>query len=327
MEIVEYGGVLAQIVEAVANAGSPPTIQRIEVTPEEMSEIWSSNAFKTSISNYYGDTSAMTLEGITADHFGNIISMYLGGILITVGPWMPTGPYADLAWGPLTTTSNARPSFVNDSNYLYAGNGNPSDGMVVGSNGDIELALAIRKVGDPTYYGAGENYTIELDDDESWSFVVSVGALNDAIYNPLDMYNIRLIVDTDPETTKNTQIVFTLGQGELIDRTPGMFDRDGTARTGFIWYRGLERAITDSAQSPTVRVVDDKPQAVGFATQMIQQMKFNFISRYVPSTVSKSANGSFLGTYTFTLEATPKFGDKMTDAVQVQAVANVTKKS
>jgi len=320
MEIVEYGGVLAQIVEAVANAGSPPTIQRIVLTPEEMNEVWSSNAFKTSISNYYGDTSAMTLEGITADHDGNIISMYLGGILICVGPWVPTGPYAALTWAPLTTQTDSQTTFKNDNDRLFVGTGNPSTGMVVGSNADIELALAIRKAGDPASYATGSDYNIELAEDEAWTFVVSVGAKNTDIYNPLDMYNVRLIVDTDPESSQNTQIVFTLGQGEIVERS-------GAKRTGFIWYRGTERVITDSATSPTYKVVDDETVQVGVATQMIQQMRFDFISRYTPATIAKSENGSFLGTYTFTLEATPKFGDKMADAVSVQATANVVKKS
>lgn len=320
MIIHEYDGVLAQIVAAINDAGGPPKVRRIELTAEEMQEVWSSNAFKTSVSNYYGSSTAPTLEGIIADHDGNVISMYLNGVLICVGPWVPTGPYAALTWAPLTTQTDAQTTFKNESGYLFAGTGNPSTGMVVGSNADIELALAIRKAGDPTSYATGSDYNIELAEDEAWTFVVSVGAKNTDIYNPLDMYNVRLIVDTDPESSQNTQIVFTLGQGEIVERS-------GVKRTGFIWYRGLERVITDSATSPTYKVVDDENVQIGIATQMIQQMRFDYISRYTPATIEKSENGSFLGTYTFTLEATPKFGDNMADAVNVQAVANVVKKS
>lgn len=315
MEIVKYGGALAQIVEAVANAGSPPDIQRIVVTPEEMDEIWKSNAFKTSISNYYGDTSAMTLEGITADHDGNIISMYLGGVLICVGPWEPSGAYALLTWGPLVTQTGAATTFKNESGYLYAGTDTSGTGMVVGANADLELALAVRKAGDPASYATGANYNIEIADDEAWTFVVSVGSKNGAIYNPLDMYNVRLIVDTDPDGSQNSQLVFTLGQGEIVER--------GVKRNGFIWYRDTVRAITDSATSP---MFNAEGAPIGFATQTIQQMRFEHIRRYV-ETVEKTANGSFLGTYTLTLEATPKFGSKTADVVSVQAVANVVKKS
>lgn len=319
MIIHEYEGVLAEIIDAINEAGGPPKIRRIELTQAEMHEVWSSNAFRTSVSNYYGSSTAPTLEGIIADHQGNIISMYLNGVLICVGPWEPVGPYADLTWGPLTTQNNASTLFATDQNYLWAGERLPSDGMVVGSNGDIELALAIRKANDPASYANGATYNIELADDESWNFVVSVGSLNEHIYSPLDMYNIRLIVDTDPASTNNTQIIFTLGYAEV--------DTRGVKRNQFIWYRGLERAITNSAQSPAI--VDDNGTArqVGIATQMSKQMRSQFISRYVPASVSKSPNGSFLGTYTFTLEATPKFGDKMADAVSVQAIANVVKKS
>lgn len=312
MIIHEYDGVLAQVIDAINEAGSPPKVRRIEVTPEEMHEIWSSNSFKTSVSNYYGGTSALTLEGITADHSGNIISMYLGGILLCVGPWEPTGPFANLLWEPVVNEPHSSTAFYVETNgykYMLVGTGNPIDDMVVGSNSDIELALSIRKAGDPAYYGDGAGtYDIDLYDGESWTFVVSVGSLNEDIPCVTDMYDIRLVVDTDPETTHNTTIIFTLAYVEVVER--------GVTKKNYVWYRGQERAIVDSAQNEA-----------GSVTQMIQQMKFDFISRYVPASVARSANGSFLGQYTFTLEAKPKFGDKMQDVTSVQVSANVVKKS
>lgn len=315
MIIHEYDGVLAQIVAAINDAGGPPKVRRIELTEEEMREVWSSNAFKESVSNYYGSTSAPTLEKIIADRDGNIISMYLNGVLICVGPWRPTGAYAALTWGPVNTLTNESTSFVTDDNYLYVGKGNPSNGMVVGANGDIELALAIRKAGDPTNYASGENYAIEITDDEAWTFVVSVGSLNTEIPNILDMYNVQLQIENE----NLEKIVFTLGYGEVVNGK-------GEKRNNYIWYRGTQRAITDSAQSPAF--VDDNgtPKQVGVATQMIQQMRFDFISRYI-SASDKTANGSFLGTYRFTLSAAPKFGDKLSDVVGIEASAIVTKKS
>lgn len=313
MIIHEYDGVLAQIVEAINDAGGPPKVRRIELTKEEMQEVWSSNAFKASVSNYYGSTSAPTLEGIISDHDGNVISMYLNGVLICVGPWRPTGPYSLLTWGPLTVQNDASTSFANDANYLYVGTGNPATGMVVGANSDIELALAIRKANDPTAYGADAN--IEITDDEAWTFVVSVGSLNTEIPNILDMYNVQLQIENE----NLEKIVFTLGYGEVVNGK-------GEKRNNYIWYRGTQRAITDSAQSPAF--VDDNgiPKQVGVATQMIQQMRFDFISRYI-SASDKTANGSFLGTYRFTLSAAPKFGDKLSDVVGIEASATVTKKS
>lgn len=312
MIIHEYGGAWAQIVEAINDAGSPPKVRRIEVTPAEMNEIWNSNAFKTSVSNYYGSTSAMTLEGIIADHDGNVISMYLGGVLICIGPWVPTGPLAELTWPPLVEEPKGSTSFYVENNgfkYMLAGTGNPIDDMVIGSNVDIELGLAIRKANDPAYYGNGAGeFNIDLYDGESWTFAVTVGSLNADIPHVTDMYNIRLIVDTDPETTQNTSIIFTLDYVEVVER--------GVRKMKYVWYRGMERAITDSAQN-----------ADGSVTQMIQQLKFDFISRYVPASVARSANGSFIGDYKFTLEASPKFGDKTQDTVSIQASANVVKKS
>lgn len=312
MIIHEYDGAWAQIVEAINDAGSPPKVRRIEVTPAEMNEIWNSNAFKTSVSNYYGGTSAMTLEGIIADHQGNVISMYLGGVLICIGPWVPTGPLAELTWPPLVEEPKGSTSFYVEENgfkYMLVGTGNPIDDMVIGRNADIELGLAIRKARDPAYYGNGAGeFNIDLYDDENWTFAVTVGSLNAGIPRVTDMYNIRLVVDTDPETTFNNSVTFTLDYVEVVER--------GVSKMRYVWYRGQERAITDSAQN-----------VEGSVTQMIQQMKFDFISRYVPASVARSSNGSFLGQYTFRLEASPKFGDKTQDVVSVQVSANVVKKS
>jgi hypothetical protein len=306
MEVQDYTGVLAQIIAAINEAGSPPKTRRIQVTEEEMLEIFNSQAFRTSISNYYGATTAMTLEGITTAIDGKIMSMYLGGICIAVGPFVPSGALGDVGYEPLVATGKGEITFVIEGDdgkqYMLSGIGNPADDFVIGKNSDIEMGLAIRKYNDATYYGDGAGaFDIELDTLENWTFAVSVGSLNPDVPNVTDMYDISLMIDVDPTATENAlkwdlQLAY-----------------NGTAKN-YVWYNSGSRVVADSATNGDLSV-----------TQMIQQYAFRHISDYIPSTVERNKAGSPLGEFSIVLVATPKFGSG--EPVLVEATAFVTKKS
>lgn len=306
MEVQQYTGVLAEIIEAINNAGSPPAVRRIQVTEEEMLEIFNSQAFRTSISNYYGDTSAMTLEGITTAIDGKIMSMYLAGICIAVGPYVPSGALGEVGYGPLTVTPKDEISFViegpDGKNYMLSGVGNPADDFVVGKNADIEMGLAVRKYNDATYYGDGAGaFDIELDTQENWTFAVSIGSLNPGVPHITDMYDISLMIDVDPSNAENAL------KWDLM--LP-----NNDAKKNYVWYNTGSRVVADSATNAELSV-----------TQMIQQYAFRHISDYIPKTVERNKAGSPLGEFAIVLVATPKFGDG--EPVLVEATAFVTKKS
>lgn len=305
MEVQNYTGVLADIIAAINDAGSPPSIQRIQVTAAEMKEIVRSQAFRIAVSNYYGGTSALTLEGITTGIDGNIISMYLAGICIAVGPYVPTGALAALSYGPLTETGKATSTFVivgeDGKSYMLSGIGNPGDDFIIGKNADIELGLAIRKYNDTTYYGDGHGlFEIELDTKERWTFAVTVGSLNAEIPNVTDMYDISLHMDTDPNNT-DSSITWNLMQ----THTP-----EGP---NYVWYNSGSRIVDDSPTNEALSV-----------TQMIQQYAFRYINDYVPASVERNAAGSPFGEFAIVLEAKPKFGNGA--SVFVEAMASISKK-
>ncbi|MFA7287185.1 MAG: hypothetical protein WC052_05985, partial [Patescibacteria group bacterium] len=207
MEILSYTGKLAEIVALVRDAGEPPDVRAVFVTREEMDTIINDHTFRTTVSKYYGDSSTMVYNSITADTEGNIISLYLNHILIALDAETPTGPIADLVYNPLVVEEDASTTFVNGTD-LLVGTGNPASGMVVGTNENIELALAVRKAQDLTNYNTDGVFEIPVEDSENWNFVVSVGSMNVAVPNITDMYNVKLYLDVNSYAGQTTNLVF-----------------------------------------------------------------------------------------------------------------------
>lgn len=305
METQLYTGVLADIIEAVADAGDPPKVRAIQVTQEEMNEIVNSHAFRTTVSKYYGDGIAHVYNNIISDGDGNVISLYLSNILIAIAPEEPTGPIAELVYGPLTENPNGESTFTNGSD-LLVGTGNPASGMTVGTNANIELALAARKAGDLTSYNDGSGrYAIPIEPDESWSFVVSVGSKNADVPNITDMYGVKLYLDLNPSANQKTNLVWEL---KYVDGYIG-----GKKIKSYVWYKGTEPVITDGTTDEDFAVL-----------QTIQKYSFQFISKYMPSYVERNDANSPYGDFTLRMEATPKHGN--TEPVSIEILASVTKK-
>lgn len=305
MEIIKYTGKLAEIVELVRDAGEPPDVRAVYVTREEMDTIINDHSFRTTVSKYYGDSSTMVYNSITADTEGNIISLYLNHILIAVGSEEPTGPIAELVYGPLTEEPNGSTTFTNGSD-LLVGTGNPASGMTVGSNANIELALAARKAGDVASYNDGSGrYAIPITPDESWSFVVSVGSKNADVPNITDMYGVKLYLDLNPSASQKTNIVWEL---KYVDGYIG-----GKKIKGYVWYKGVEPVITDGTTDEDVAVL-----------QTIQKYSFQFISKYMPSYVERNDANSPYGDFSLRMEATPKHGN--TEPVSIEILASISKK-
>lgn len=305
MEILKYTGKLAEIVALVRDAGEPPDVRAVYVTREEMDTIINDHSFRTTVSKYYGDSSTMVYNSITADTEGNIISLYLNHILIAVGSEEPTGPIAELVYGPLTEEPNGSTTFTNGSD-LLVGTGNPASGMTVGSNANIELALAARKAGDLASYNDGSGrYAIPITPDESWSFVVSVGSKNVDVPNITDMYGVKLYLDLNPSASQKTNIVWEL---KYVDGYIG-----GKKIKSYVWYKGVEPVITDGTTNEDVTVL-----------QTIQKYSFQFISKYMPSYVERNEANSPYGDFSLRMEATPKHGN--TEPVSIEILASISKK-
>jgi len=309
MNIQKYTGVVADILEAMQERGDPNQIRRIQVTEDEMDEIVKSGAFRTAVCTHYGTSDAIVMSNIIAGSDNKIISFYLNDTLICLGPWEPTGALATVTYGPLTEQPKAETSFVRESggkNYMLVGHGNPADDFVLGTNANIELGLAVRKVNDSTYYGDGANgFDIELDEAqaESWNFAVTVGSLKDGVTDVTQMYDISLYLDTDA-SGETDQIKWDLVFGKSLD---GKGD-------SYAWFNNGIRVISDSATNELHNV-----------TQMIQRYEFPFISHSLPATTERTKQGVPLGIYGLKLVAKPRLSAG--DEVSVEVLANVVKKS
>ena len=307
MEIQKYSGVMAEILDAIGESGDPSNIRRIAVTEDEMREIVASGVFRKTVATHYGGSDKPVFANIESAADGGVISMYLGQVLICLAPPGLTPAQQALAYGPLTTTGKASTSFVlsiDGKDYMLVGKGNPSDDFLIGKNADIELGLAVRKAYDQTYYGdSAGGFDIELGPDESWTFALTVGSLNDDIKDITEMYNVSLYLDVDPEG-ETSPIKWDL---QLAKST------DGKLRN-YVWYNTGNRIVDDSATNEDLSV-----------TQMIQQYSFQPINAAIPASVERNNVGSPFGLYTLKLEARPRFGSS--DPVSIEVLASVVKKS
>lgn len=307
MNVQNYSGVWAEIIEALQDKGDPSKIRRIQLTEAEMEEVVQSGAFRKTVASHYGSSEVPVLTQIEAGNDGKIISFYFGDVLICLGPWSATGPLAAIVYAPLTETPKAETTFVREVggvNYMLAGVGNPADDFVIGKNANIELGLAVRKYNNSEYFGDGANgFDIELEPGERWTFAVTAGSLLAGVNDITEMYDISLYLDVDPDGDA-APIKWDL-QNAL---TP-----DGKGKN-YTWYNQGIRVVDDSATDADHRV-----------TQMIQQYTFPYIDHALPSSVERTEDGVPLGLYTLKLEARPRL--QSGDAVSVEVLATIAKKS
>lgn len=309
MNVQNYTGVLAEIVAAMQEAGDPSAIRRIQVTEEEMDEIVKSGAFRKTTNTHYGGSDTPVFSNIESGVDGKVISMYLNGTLICLGPWTPTGALGTVTYGPLTVQQKAKTTFVrtvNGKDYMLVGTGNPADDFVLGKNANIELGLAVRKVNDSTYYGDGAGgFEIELDESvgDSWNFAVTVGSLKSGVTDVTEMYDISLYLDVDGTGEENA-IKWDL------QFTPRL---DGKGKN-YAWYNQGIRVINDATTNPD-----------GSVSQMIQRYEFPFISHALPAETERTKQGVPLGIYGIKLVARPRLAAG--DPVEVEVLATVAKKS
>lgn len=308
MNVQGYDGVMGAIVEALQDHGEPDKIRRIQVTEAEMNEIVKSGAFRKTAGTYYGSSDVYVFSDIEADTAGNIYSLRLDGVLICLGPWEPSGALADVVYGPLTETPKAETVFfreVGGKKYMLSGVGNPADDFVIGKNANIELGLAVRKYNNPEYFGDGAGtFDIELDAGERWSFALTAGSVLEGVPDLTQMYDISLYIDTDPTGT-------IAPMKWDLQNTPS---KDGKTHMNYTWYNQGIRVIDDSATNEDRSV-----------TQMIQQYNFPYIDHAIPAGVERTKDGVPLGIFSLKLEARPRL--QTGDAVSVEVLANITKKS
>lgn len=307
MNVQNYTGVWAAIIEALQDKGDPSNVRRIQVNEAEMDEIVKSGAFRTTVASHYGASEVPVLTKIEAGNDGKIISFYYGDCLICLGPWEATGPLADVVYAPLTEVPKGETVFVREiggKKYMLAGNGNPADDFLIGKNDNIELGLAVRKYNNAQYFGDGEGtFDIELDKGERWTFAVTVGSMLEGVPNFTEMYDVSLYIDVDP-----TGVI-----------APIKWDLQWTPNTtgkhyDFTWYNQGIRVVDDSATNVEHSV-----------TQMIQQYTFNHIDHAIPMGVERTKDGVPLGIFSLKLEARPRL--QTGEAVSIEVLANITKKS
>lgn len=307
MKVQGYDGVMGAIVEALQDHGEPDKIRRIQVTEAEMNEIIKSGAFRKTAGTYYGSSDVHVFSDIEADTSGQIYSMRLDGVIICLGPWEATGELATVVYGPLTEVMKGETTFVREvdgKKYMLSGVGNPADDFVMGSNANIELGLAVRKYNNSEYMGDGAGtFDIELEPGERWTFAVTAGSLKEGVPDLTEMYDISLYIDVDPTGTAET-IKWDL------QYTPNL---NGKGKN-YTWYNQGIRIVDDSATNAERSV-----------TQMIQQYTFPYIDHAIPSNVERTQDGVPLGIFSLKLEARPRLSAG--DAVSVEAMANITKKS
>lgn len=307
MNVQNYSGVWAEIIEALQDKGDPSKIRRIQLTEAEMEEVVQSGAFRKTVASHYGSSEVPVLTQIEAGNDGKIISFYFGDVLICLGPWSATGPLAAIVYAPLTETPKAETTFVREVggvNYMLAGVGNPADDFVIGKNANIELGLAVRKYNNSEYFGDGAGgFEIELEPGERWTFAVTAGSLLAGVNDITEMYDISLYLDVDPDG----------------DAAPVKWDLQNTPTPdgkgkNYTWYSQGIRVVSDSATDADHRV-----------TQMIQQYTFPYIDHMLPASVERTEDGVPLGLYTLKLEARPRL--QTGDAVSVEVLATIAKKS
>lgn len=298
MDVQNYGGVVDQLVAAIADAGDHPNeVRRIVLTPAEMQELQDSKAFCTTVSKYYGQSDTLIIDNIVTDREGRYLSLYLGGILVVRHPSVPDFVAALTYPAGTPATETVFNVEIGGKKYMLAGIGNPVDDFTISKNANIELGLAIRKRNNATNFNAGGTYEIALEPTDLWTFAVTVGSLNADVKNVCELYNVVLELDTDPSGATDT-VKWVL-----------IFD---DKRNRYIW---------SNAASGHVVIADATMSEDKTAVQMIQRYDFPALKPYLKADEYNEA-GSPVGVYVLTLRATPKW--KAGTEVVAEVIADIS---
>lgn len=296
MDVQNYGGVIDALVAAIANAGDHPNeVQRIVLTPAEMQELQDSKAFCTTVSKYYGQSDTLIIDNIVTDLDGKYLSLYLGGILVVRHPVDPDF-VAALTYPAGSVMATAETNFNMErygKKWMLIGAGHQADDFTISENINIELGLAIRKAHDQVNYGSGGTYEIELQENENWTFAVTVGSNHTSVKNVCDMYNVTLELDTDPSGDKDP-LKLTLMYDEM--------------RKGYQWL--------SKVGTPLIKLTTGR--AAGDVSQSVSSYSLDYIRQHLVGTEFNDA-GSPLGMFVLTLTAVPKWKAGATVVTEVMA--------
>ena len=81
--------------------------------------------------------------------------------------------------------------FLNSNGRLLHGSGNPSDNMLIGTNGEIEIAVATRYYKNTTTFTPVEGvYEVPLTHSQDWTIVFSIGLVNTDSESVADRYDV-----------------------------------------------------------------------------------------------------------------------------------------
>lgn len=177
---------------------------------------------------------------------------------------------------------------------LISGTGNPVEHMVSSSNGEIEVAGAVRKQKKGDAFPAVDGvYSIELEYGKEWTYVYSVGLLAPLPGQAItDLYAFTAKIETN-----GSSLTFTLRRD-----AQGNYHFENTAKA--------------------LDIVDDTQALGGSLYQGIQRVKF-YAAHFGPDLPATEA-GAVLGETTFTLTATPKNTASGAETVEVTFKAIIT---
>lgn len=292
MSVIEHGGALKLVTDAIAQAaGNPEGIARVYLTSAEMKEIKESGAFRDTVSKYYGDSQTMIMDKIVTDSDGNFLSFYMGGVLFAQQPELP--PYAvDLIYPALSLSNSAAVPSVNSK--LLDGV-TPSTGYVTGTSAILQLGLAVFAGESTKNLNVGGLFTASITNIETWNIATSVAANRNGV-KPTDLYDIYLdLKDEDDENIVSWNLRYS-------------------KQKGFVWGLVAKTVFGDVFSSA------DEDKVI--VQSVIPANSFD-IRTYVADTELNTA-GSPIGLFAVVLRAVPRFGDNA--PVQIEARVNVVKK-
>lgn len=143
----------------------------------------------------------------------------------------------------VASVGEVSPQFTKGSNpRLLHGTGNPIQGMVIATNGDIELGGAIRRYRNNEILNVGENFTYAplISETQDWTYVYHAGLLNPVVGGAItDLYHLTLDIETP---RGSTQFVLVRGQdGSFQFGYGNRWIKDDTAALNGSCYQGIQR--------------------------------------------------------------------------------------
>jgi hypothetical protein len=181
-----------------------------------------------------------------------------------------------------TATAPVAEQFQTSGGTLLTGTGNPSGGLILSTNGEVQIGGAIRKYRSTAILPQSDpgHYDVVLAAGEDWVFPIVYGLVDDRNADRLsDLYDLTLTITSVEE---ESHLDFTL---------------EWNATTG-------RYEFADSAHS--LRITDGTTNANGTAYQDIQRLTFY---KQALGLTSVTASGVPTGTFTFQYRAVRRLGD------------------